>query len=197
MGNKEQVKEAIICATTELIQESGGDVDAITARAIADRSRVALGLINYHFGTKENLIAVCVQRIISKVLMNFAPDKVDYSAKDGLTDKERLIFFARQTYDFLFENYAMIRISILSDFRDYQPRSNSAYTQLGFRYALRGDIPESRKQLVAFSLTSILQTAFLCGENAKAITGYDLTNKAERDQFVSDTVSMLMEGIYE
>ena len=42
-----------------------------------------------------------------------------------------------------------------------------------------------------------MQTAFLSGENSKQITGYNLFEKTERDMFVSDTVSMLMEGIYE
>lgn len=197
MRDKEKVKETIINATTELIRQSDGMIDNITARAIADKSGVALGLINYHFESKDNLIAICVQRIVNKVLMGFAPDKKDYTEPDGLTDKQRLISFARQTFDFLYANYAIIKISILSDFKDYQPKSNSAYTQMGFRFALRGDIPENKKQLIAFSLTSIMQTAFLSGENSKQITGYNLFEKPERDLFVSDTVSMLMEGIYE
>lgn len=197
MRDKEKVKETIINATTELIEQSDGVIDNITARAIADKSGVALGLINYHFESKENLIAICVQRIVNKVLMGFAPDKKDYSEDDGLTDKERLISFAQQTFDFLYANYAIIKISVLSDFRDYKPISNSAYTQMGFRLALRGNIPENKKQLIAFSLTSIMQTAFLSGENSKHITGYKLTEKSERDLFISDTVSMLMEGIYE
>lgn len=197
MRNKEEAIEAIISATTELIEQSDGNINAITARAIADKSNVALGLINYHFESKENLITVCIQRIINKVLMNFAPDKIDYNQDDGLTDKERLISFAQQTYDFLFENYSIIKISILSDFKDYKPKCNSVYTQLGFKYALRGNISENKKQLIAFSLTSIMQNAFLTGENSKEIIGYSLTNKTERDLFISDTVSMLMEDIYE
>ncbi len=197
MKDKDKVKETIINAATELIEQSGGEVKNITARAIADKSGVALGLINYHFESKDNLIAICVQRIINKVLMGFAPDKKDYTEPDGLTDKQRLISFARQTFDFLFDNYAIIKISILSDFRDYQPVCNSVYTQMGFRFALRGNIPENKKQLIAFSLTSTMQTAFLSGENSKQITGYNLFDKTERDMFVSDTVSMLMEGIYE
>ena len=197
MKDKDKVKETIINAATELIEQSGGEVKNITARAIADKSGVALGLINYHFESKDNLIAICVQRIVNKVLMGFAPDKKDYTKPDGLTDKQRLISFARQTFDFLFDNYAIIKISILSDFRDYQPVCNSVYTQMGFRFALRGNIPENKKQLIAFSLTSTMQSAFLSGENSKQITGYNLFNKTERDMFVSDTVSMLMEGIYE
>lgn len=193
----EEVKEAIIRATTELIEQSDGEVKNITARAIAEKSGVALGLINYHFESKDKLIALCVQRIINKVLMSFAPDKIDYGKDDGLTDKERLISFAQQTFEFLFANYSIIKISILSDFRDYQPRCNSVFTQMGFRFALRGNIPENKKQMIAFSLTSVMQTAFLSGENSLAITGYDLAKKTQREAFISDTVSMLMEGIYE
>lgn len=197
MKDKDKVKENIINSTTELIEQSGGEIKNITARAIADRSGVALGLINYHFESKENLIAICVQRIINKVLMGFSPEKKDYTEPDGLTDKQRLISFAQQTFDFLFDNYAIIRISILSDFKDYQPGCNSVYTQLGFRFALRGNIPENQKQLIAFSLVSTMQTAFLSGENSKQITGYNLFEKSERDSFICDTVSMLMEGINE
>lgn len=197
MKNKEKVKEIIINAATELIEQSGGEIKNITARAIAGKSGVALGLINYHFESKESLVAICVQRIINKVLMSFAPDKKDYSEPDGLTDKQRLTVFAQQTFDFLFDNYAIIKISILSDFKDYKPMCNSAFTQMGFRFALRENIPENKKQLIAFSLVSTMQAAFLSGENSKQITGYNLFEKTERDMFVSDTVSMLMEGIYE
>ena len=197
MRDNNAVKDIIMNATTELIEQSSGDIKAITTRSIADKSGVALGLINYHFENKDNLISLCVQRIINKVLMQFAPDKIDYNKADGLTDKERLILFAQQTFDFLYANYSIIKISILSDFADYHPKSNSVFTQMGFRFALRENVPESKKQLIAFSLTSIMQTAFLSGENSVAITGYNLMEKTQRDCFIFDTVSMLMEDIYE
>ena len=197
MKNNNDIKELIISSTIELIEQSNGDIKTITSRSIAEKSGIALGLINYHFESKDKLIALCVQRIINKVLMCFAPDKVNYNEDDGLSDKERLIAFAKQTYDFLYANYSLVKISILSDFANYLPQNNSALTQMGFSFALRGNIPEARKKLIAFSLTSIMQTAFLSGENSFAITGYNLMEKEHRDCFVTDTVSTLMEGIYE
>ena len=197
MRDNNAVKDIIMNATTELIEQSSGDIKAITTRSIADKSGVALGLINYHFENKDNLISLCIQRIINKVLMQFAPDKIDYTKADGLTDKERLISFAQQTFDFLYANYSIIKISILSDFSNYHTKSNSVFTQMGFRSALQENIPESKKKLIAFSLTSIMQTAFLSGENSVAITGYNLMEKSQRGCFISDTVSMLMEDIYE
>ena len=55
-------------------------------------------------------------------------------------------------------------------------------------------MPESRKKQIAFSLASIMQAAFLFGENSEQIIGYKLQNKKQRDKFISDTVTMLMGG---
>ena len=52
------IKELLIGQTIALIKESDGKPESITARAIAQRSGVALGLINYHFGSKDNLLIV-------------------------------------------------------------------------------------------------------------------------------------------
>ena len=188
----DDVKKSIIKATIEIIEKSDGDINKITARKIADKSGVALGLINYHFGSKENLIAQCSREIINEKLFGLAPDKVDYMADDGLSDLERLISFARQTFDYIYSNPSIAKISIISDFKDYDPAGNSSLTQKGFQMALRGDISERKKKLIAFSLASIMQTAFLAGDNSELIVGYSLKSKKQRDIFISDVVTMLM-----
>ena len=188
----DEMKKAIIEATIGIIEESDGDINNITARKIAQRSGVALGLINYHFGSKENLIAECCKQIINDLLLGMAPGKVDYTADDGLTDRERLISFASQTFDYIYSHASMVKISILSDYKEYKPDGNSAFTQKGFQLALRGDLPEKRKKFIAFSLASVMQCAFLAGDHSKEIIGFDLKTKKQRDLFIRDTVNMLM-----
>ncbi len=195
MKDNSNLKEAIIQATTDLIQESNGDVNKITLRKIAERADVALGLINYHFGSKEQLIVLCVQRIINNVVMHFSPDKMDYSVKDGFEDKERLADWAKQVYDFLFANHAIASISILGDMQNYHTKSNSFYTQKGFSMALQNEVDAEKKRLLAFMLTSSMQVAFLSGDSSKEILGYDLRNKCERDRFVESLVEMLFMGV--
>ncbi len=197
MNTNDAAAESIINATIKLIEDAGGDIRNITARAISAGSGVSLGLINYHFGSKDNLITICCNRMISMTLAGLAPGKTNYAAPDGLTDKERLISFAKQTFEFVYKNYSMVKISVLSDFKDYSPESNSAMTQKGFMLALRGDMPEQKKRHIAFALASVMQTALLAGENAKEITGYSLKTKKQRGRFIEDTVTMLMEGINE
>lgn len=47
-------KEAIIQATMTLIEEKGEHLEEITVRDICKNAGVGLGLVNYHFGSKEN-----------------------------------------------------------------------------------------------------------------------------------------------
>ena len=196
MEDINHAKETIINVTTELIETSGGDVNQITSRRIAERAGVGLGLINYHFGSKENLITICVQRIINQVVMCFSPDQRDYSEKDGLADRERLADWAKQVYDFLFGNRAISYVSILGDMQNYQEKSNSVYTQKGFSQAIRSDMDEDTKRMVAFMLTSAMQTAFLAGEASKKILGYDLTVKQQRDAYIDKLVGILFIGAH-
>ena len=197
MTANDEAKETIIQAAIGLIEVSDGNIRNITARSIADKSGVSLGLINYHFGSKDNLIAICCSRIINKTLMSMSPENIDYKKDDGLTDKERLISYAKQTFEFIYKNDSTVKLSVLSDLQDYSPDCNSALTQKGFLLALRGDMHESQKKHIAFSLASIMQSAFLAGDNAKEITGYDLKTAKQRAKFITDTINMLFEGVYE
>lgn len=188
-------KEHLIRITTELIEQSNGNIKDITARAITEKAGVGLGLLNYHFGSKENLITICIQRIISQVVLNFSPAKREGTKPDEWSDEERLTDWAIQVYDFLFAHPAISRISILGDFENYQPKSNTVYTQKGFAHAIQSDTAESDKKLLTFLLTSAMQTAFLSGETAKTLLGYDLTVKEERDVFIRNTTAMLFHGV--
>ncbi len=194
MSDHEKSKNHIIEITTALLKEYNGDTKKITSRIIAEKAGIGLGSINYFFGSKDHLITECIQRIINKMLAGFAPDIRDVTKDDGLTDQSRLISWAGQTFDFLFENQAIVTISILSDLQNYAADSNSVYTQKGFAFAVRGGRNEKNTKLLVFILVSAMQTAFLAKNAAKEILGYDLYSKTERDLFITDTVTMLMHG---
>ena len=195
MKDASNVKENIIRATTELIEQSSGRIHEITSRKIAQQAGVGLGLINYHFGSKENLITICVQRIINNVVMCFSQKK-DTADRSDLSDEERLADWAKQVFDFLFENHAISSISILGDMQNYHIESNSVYTQKGFMKAIQDQgMPEGDKRLLVFMLTGAMQIAFLSGNTAKELLGYDLTIKKQRDLYIDKTVNLLFAGV--
>ncbi len=186
----DKVKEKIIKTTTKLIEENGGDLKPVTARVIASRCGVALGLINYHFGSKDKLIEVCVQRIVNRILFCFYSGeniRADY-------DEERLVNQAIGVMDFFFENKAIARVFILSDLKNYTPKTNSTASVTAFAASVKTTADKRRRRILAFILVSALQTAFLTGESSSEIIGYDLKDKLQRDMFVTETVSMLFNG---
>lgn len=189
MKNTGNVKENIIHVTTELIEQSGGNIKTITARTIAEKAGASLGLINYHFGSKEHLMTVCVQRIIEQVIAGFNVHQ-KYNS-----DQERLTAWAVYVFDFLFENAAISRISIFADLENYSVNSNSVHTQKGFMLALGKDIDDKDKQYLAFILTAAMQVAFLGWAAVKDLLGYDFRLQTDRAAYIAALVNTLVADI--
>ena len=191
---KENSKELLIEATINLINEYNGDVSKVTIREIATRSDVAVGLINYLFGNKDNLITICVQKIILNVVTTFTPNlNIDSSLDNNSKAKYKLSATAKQVFEFLFNNKSIARISILNDYKDYSDNSNSCMTIKGFTRLL-GDleVDELKKERIAFYLTSTMQVAFIRSLSNSNYLGYDFTNKESRDRFIDDLIEKLL-----
>ena len=191
---KDNSKELLIEATINLINEYNGDVSKVTIREIATRSGVAIGLINYLFVNKDNLITICVQKIILNVVTTFTPNlNIDSSLDNNSKDKYKLSATAKQVFEFLFNNKSIARISILNDYKDYSDKSNSSMTIKGFTRLL-GDleVDELKKERIAFYLTSTMQVAFIRSLSNSNYLGYDFTNKESRDKFIDDLIDKLL-----
>lgn len=188
MDRNAGVKNRIIEATTELIEAHNGSMKDITARMIAAKADVGLGLINYHFGSKDKLITECVQRIIGKVVAEFQ------MTGEYETDKERLTGCAANVFHFLFEHSAISRVSILGDLQDYTENCNSVLTQRGFSLFLKKEMSNEDKSMLVFILTAAMQTAFLGSETIKQLLGYDFTKSEDREAYIGKLVTILFEG---
>ena len=191
---KDNSKELLIEATINLINEYNGDVSKVTIREIATRSGVAVGLINYLFENKDNLITICVQKIILNVVTTFTPNlNIDSSLDNNSKAKYKLSATAKQVFEFLFNNKSIARISILNDYKDYSDNSNSSMTIKGFTRLL-GDleVDELKKERIAFYLTSTMQVAFIRSLSNCNYLGYDFTNKESRDRFIDDLIDKLL-----
>ena len=175
----------MIEVTTGLIEAFDGDTKKITARMIAEKAGVALGLVNYHFGSKENLITICVQRVIGKAIVGASVQK-PYD-----TEIERMTAWAIYVFDFLFEYPAIARLSTLGEFQSYDTEKNPAYLQRGFLFALTKNIAGQDKPMASFILTAAMQAAFLRSDTVKELFGHDLAEKEGRDAYVRELVKIV------
>ncbi|HYE11729.1 MAG TPA: TetR/AcrR family transcriptional regulator, partial [Patescibacteria group bacterium] len=157
---KNSVKEKIVDATIELIGKSAS-IESVTIRDIAAKAGVGVGLINYHFQTKENLINQCVQKIIGNVISRF---DVMYQ---GLTMEplDKLRFLTKATCTFLAQNQGISRISILSDLFAGNASDNTAQTIEAYLPVIKEIWGDKKTKEEIFLSTHILiaalQSAFL------------------------------------
>lgn len=174
-------KEALMQAATALINEKGERVEEITVREICKRANVGLGLVNYHFGNKDRLIELCVERIINGIVDRFRSMQEETR---GLTPFEKLTYLGNMTLAFLFEHYAISRISILSDMEKPKEDDNTHRTYrayLSLVSACRPDWDERTLERKTFCLIAAMQQLFLRHKLFLRIYGIDLTKAEERE----------------
>ena len=187
MKKSVEVKEKIIEATICLISESNGDVTTIDIRTIADKAQVGTGMINYHFQTKENLIDICVERMIGRFVFKIPPSTLEQAPVP------RLKRTAEQVFDLLMDNPAISRISFLSDHKNPKTNDNTVKSTLGIHKVLSDfEIPEKERFVLAFALMSIIQTLFLRKDQSGELFGYDVNVKQQRDEMLE----MLIDSMF-
>ena len=192
--NTKNCKEELINITTELINENNGDVDKVTIRDITSRSGVSVGLINYHFGSKDNLIAECVQRIITGIITSFKPNiEVGKDLSPLEAAKARTIDTACRVFDYLFENPSISRVSITSDCNNFTSNTNTYYSIRGSAAVMGKNYKdEATREFIAFTLVSTMQSAFLRALKESVFMGYDFSKKEDRNRYVVDLVNQVM-----
>ncbi len=184
--DEQQAREKLMEVTTQLIRERG-NIEEVTIRDIAAQAGVGVGLVNYHFQTKENLVNLCIQRIIGQIIGQFDP--LYRSLSGSPMDKLRLLI--KENVAFLVNQPGLSRASITSNLLAGSAHDNTMQTMEAYRPVLREVCGEKATEkeinILLHVLISSMQAMFLRRETVKETMGIDITDKAERDE-LADTV---------
>lgn len=186
-------KNAIIQATIDLIEEKGENIDTITVREICNKAEVGLGLINYYFGNKDKLIDFCVEKIINGIVEKL--NLMCEQTKD-CTPYEILDRLGNMTLTFLFEHYAVAKISIMTDMRAPKENDNTHRTYLAFLplvIACHPDWDNEKVKRKTYCLITAMQQTFLRHEIIRLTQGVDLRNTEERKAYYSQMLKDILE----
>lgn len=187
-------KEAMMQAAISLIKQKGDRLDEITVREICKKAGVGLGLVNYHFGNKEHLIELCVERIINGIVARFLTLQ---EKTEGLTPFEKLDYLGGMTLDFLFEHEAVSRISILTDMRSPRENDNTHRTYAAYLplvSACRPDWDGETVRRKTFCLITVMQQVFLRHEAVSQASGIPLETRKARRAFHTQILHDILGG---
>jgi AcrR family transcriptional regulator len=176
-----EMKEHIIRTTIQLL-DNGFDMDALTIRKIASKSNVAIGSINYHFGSKDKLFLEVINRIV---------DRTQISVKPLLTDKhlpprDRLIKFLLEMVEVIMlyksQSKIMLRYEILSD------SFTTPEHILDILHELRPEISEEELKWLSVLVVAPLQYIFMKEEGFKK---FMVTQEFVTEPFIESHLKML------
>lgn len=176
-------KENILNAALELVREQGGDLRSLTMRAVCERAHVGLGLISYHYGGKDGLMAACSEAIVNDVIDGFEKYRDKMS---DISPREKLRLLGWMTLCYLFDHEAVSRASILQDMQHPSEDSNTVRTFRAFVplvAACRPSWDDDAVRAAAWSLIVQMQQAFMQCEHLRAAVGADLRDPEQRRAF--------------
>jgi AcrR family transcriptional regulator len=186
----DQARERIIEAATAFLRELG-DPAKISVRDIAARAGVGVGLVNYHFQTKEKLVNLCIQRIISGIIDRF--DSL-YQSLQG-TPLEILRQLVHQNAAFLSAYPGISWASITADLLHPGQGDNTSQTVAAYLPVVRevcaGRASETEVFLLTHTLISSLQLAFLRKKATADGAGLSFDNPSERDALADAVIESL------
>lgn len=185
----DDTKERLISAAAELMRERD-DCDGITVKDIAERAGTSVGLVNYHFASRDNLLSIAAARIWDPFGREWERLR---KAKNPAEFKRRLTLALQALGDMIADQTNAARVTVESELI-----KGSFETTRFLALLIRDAIPaygERDARLAAWLIVPPLQLALLNMDQFEDFSGVDYAKKAERDRFFSDVVERVLGDI--
>ena len=176
MKKSDITKGKIILATLDIIGAEG--FHNVTVRKIAAKAAVNIGAVNYHFGSKEKVIAEALEHVIMRM-------KESFTALDNpaATPHERLRNFLRGYIQTLFRYPDPIKSIIYQAIHGnheehcYQAymKHEGVYKIKGLLHAIYPNAPEEELNLHTVRLLSSIVFPLLMAKNINYVVKLDMS----------------------
>ncbi len=186
----EITKQKLITATREILDERGHDYKALTSRDIVKRAGVPLGMINYCFGSKDNLV---LKVFLDSYELEWNEHKKAFLDECINIDdpRERLKYETMKIVQILIKHYDCIK-----DILKYIMTSYDITKIIKSYELIRQIVPAERTdeqcKFIAFELGGILQLAVLRHQELKDYFGVDISDDKQLKKFIDEQVDKIV-----
>ncbi len=179
-------RQTIVDVVRMMIGETG-DVGKITIRQIAERAGVSIGLINYHFKSKDNLLGIAIGDVMRTAIGNFTKTE----AYSELSSLEKLRVLLKELYGLAGSNEALIRFILTREITEGNMQTPlSLVPLLKEIFGHRKNDMELR--IIALQIIYPIQVTGLNAEAFYMYSGVDLLEVEQRNLFIDVLIDNLI-----
>ena len=184
----DKTRSALLDAAEKLMSECD-DPSEVTARAITREAGVNLAMINYCFGSREELLFEVFSRVHSKA--HEIEPAFGEIVNSGISPKEKLAAIHFHSMKLMLANFKYCKALtkyILITRKIGDKRSSLQFIQQHFG----GRKTEGECRLIAFELSSIHELAVLRHEEIREVCGIDLMDDEALKKFVYANIDRML-----
>lgn len=183
----EHTKNQLIAATKELLLNEKNP-EKITARQIASQANVNLAMINYCFGSKDELLKLAIDELIA-----FEFNEYSTIEQDGLQPKDKLKLLLYHVSSITMQYESITRLSIPYTLL-HAPITlpDSVVPYLKEHFGNQKD--EAFCNMLAYELVSFMQLVFYRAKDFHQYSGINLQDTKELQAFIDQQLDLLLGG---
>ena len=184
--NEQDARQSII-DTTKAILEEVDDVEKITVRQIAERAGVGIGLINYHFKSKDNLLSIAIGDVMTKIIWSFTKTD-DYSNLEPIA---KLKVMMKALYALAGSSEKLVHFIMTREILEGNMQTPLYLVPL--LKEIFGNIKDDMQlRIIALQILYPIQVTGLNPDAFNLYSGIDLYNIEQRDRFIDTLIDNLI-----
>lgn len=184
--NGKDARRRLIEVVTEML-EADMDIEKVTVRQIAEKANVGIGLINYHFQSKDNLLIAAVGELMSSMATDFLHQDRD----ERLEPKEKLKIMLKDLYQLGEKHEKWIRFLLTHEVVQGDMRA-ALYVLPILKMHFGTSKDEMELRILALQILLPIQVASLNERNFQMYCGVDLRNEAQKNSYIDSLVDNLL-----
>jgi len=182
-----EARQKILNAACDLLRE-GIKPKSITVRRVAERANVGIGLINYHFQSRDKLLNEAVNTLMDKQAKLWL-DPAFLAQADPLDSLRRLL---KETSSIGVQFPAFTQVTVKYELEQGEVNVPTLLLPL-LRQIYGEQKSELEIRLIAFALVTALQAAMLRLAAFRRYSGIDVLNDQQRDQCIDLLIANLVQ----
>lgn len=169
-------KDRILSVAYDMLTETG-DPKQVTVREICKRAEVGIGLISYHFPSKDAMLMEAVGSAMDKVIEKFGA----FDKTAGLAPRMAFKNLLLEMMNFALEHVHLVKLSSRYELTEGEIRTPSHL--IPYLESII-DNDESHLRMIAFSMVCNIQSAILRPDAIKSFIGLDISNREDRLRYI-------------